>query len=386
MDNDPQPNEILAILRDIGIGFFGILGGIATALTVVSFFGLNISWVINLGIFGLLLCLSPTLTGAILYSIFRFVIRIYKSRKVNLISNENEIERAHKLPVELVKSVEVSYKAKNWVETVRYGSLLSRPLFLSGMYQERVNIGKMIEDAAAKARMYEEQVVALVDDLGWTNVKLGNLGRAERHISDGVNIALEKGLFYFAAKGERHLAGIYQMYRIDEEGALVQANSHYEKALSYAERITDTFDKEEMRAGILYGRADLLIIQKDYTSALKIATESKEIYENIGGQEERLVKSRSQFGRIYLGLTQIQSAKDFFSAGYDEAYRLQRSDEIGNNLLGLGEVNLINNEYNLALEHLKGALEIFEEIGMKQEARRAKKLIAEAELNRKMIE
>ena len=183
------------------------------------------------------------------------------------------------------------------------------------MLRERVAVGEMIEDAAAKRGLHEEQVIALIDDTGWTNAVLGNIDKAEKNILHGIKLAQQYQLFYFAAKGERHLAGICQRYKQDWQSAMI----HHENAAAYARQIENSTLRDEMLAGISYGRAELLLNQDNFSDALAHAkNNSRDIYERIGGEQERIVKLRSILGRIYLGLNEIQSAKDLFRAGFDE--------------------------------------------------------------------
>lgn len=367
--------EILLILRDIGIGFSSAIGFYLTTSQISKAVGDNLDWVKSQGFFGLYLVCMPSLVVGFMYATIMYVKRWMKNYFEILKMQKSEIQTMEKLSEELVNIVERSYKAKAFLEVVRFGSPLSRPLLLSGMYAERVKIGERIADAAAKKGMYEQQIVALIDDVGWTNALMGNLDKAEKTIAYGTKLAIDKALFYYATKGERHLSGICQWYRNDIKGALV----HYTKALKLAEKIPDEKAKREMRAGILFGQADLYIIQGDYEKALKLAIESKEIYEEMSEQEERLVKSYSQLGRIHLGLNQTQKAEDTFHAGFNASQQLKRKDEMARNLLGIGEVYLRNAEYNNAIENFEDALEIFEELGMKQESKRTSSLKKQAE-------
>jgi tetratricopeptide (TPR) repeat protein len=119
---------------------------------------------------------------------------------------------------------------------------------------------------------------------------------------------------------------------------------------------------------------------------LKLATESKDLYEKLGDQEERLVKTHSQLGRILIGLNDLQKAEDTFHAGFSAAQQLKRKDEMGKNLLGLGEVHLQNKDYSIAIENLNEAFQIFDELEMKQESKEARFLMAQAEVASKQSE
>ncbi len=337
------PRIFLEYLRDFAIGFGGTITLLLTTNEILQRFGMTLDWLNMLGVYGIYLMILHALLGAFIYATIMFTIRWRKNKKeLQEDSDQNDSENSKKLSFELAKIVEQSYKAKNHVDVVRFGSQLSRPLWLSGMYYERIRIGQMIEDSASRVGMYDEQIIALIDDIGWTNAVVGNLDKAESHINDGVKLALEKKKYYFAAKGERHLAVIAERYK----GNIEEANTHFKEALRIANLMSDPNDKKEMRAGILYGMAELCIVGKDYSQALSLALESKDLYEKLGGEEERLVKSKSQLGKIYLELGEIQKSKDYFRAGLDEAQRLHRKDEIAINLLGLGEVNFKTRDYH----------------------------------------
>jgi tetratricopeptide (TPR) repeat protein len=376
------------VVRDALGSTISIIGLAAAFASLAGLFHVDIGWVGQLGYFAVYLTILHAFVGGLVYSSIMFLWRESqilpasddKSEQVGP-KEASESASEGKLSGELEKIVRQYYDSKDYIDTIRVGAKLSRALWLSGRYKERVAIGEMIEDASSMEKMPEEQIIALIDDTGWTNVVLRNLEKAEKNIRNGIKLALENGLFYCAAKGERHLAQINARYRNNADDAL----RHLEEALRYGENISDGYQREEMRASILYARADLLYIRADYLKALKSALSAQQIYGQIGGQEERLVKTRSQLGRIYTGLGDIQRAKDSFRIGLTEAEALKRPDEIAFNNLGLGEVYLQEREYDKAIEALHEASELFDSLGMVDEARTAKRYSANAELERQSL-
>ena len=75
-----------------------------------------------------------------------------------------------KLSSGLVDDIRTLYSKEQYRDTVRFWIMISRHLWLSGRYNDRVTIGQMIEDSASRLNMHEEQVQALIDDIGWTNL------------------------------------------------------------------------------------------------------------------------------------------------------------------------------------------------------------------------
>ena len=369
-------SEVFLVLRDVFFVFAPVFGFCIGAIELTEAFGINMQWLKSFGTLGLYLVGIHSLVIGLCYSTLRFILRWRGLTELAFATDTNETQGSKKLSSELIKIVERSYKNKEFLEVVRFGSPLSRPLLLSGMHATRAVIGERVADAAAKKGMHEEQVLALIDDVGWSNVLLGNIDKATKTIEYGVKLAEQHNLLYYCAKGERHLAGVYQWYRKDVE----QAHEHYTRALGFANRIKEKHSKNEMKAGMLFGQADLYRIEGKFQEALKLATESKELYEKLGDQEERVVKAYSQLGRIRIGLGNLQTAEDIFHEGFEAAQQLKRKDEMGRNLLGLGEVYVRSGDYSIALESLNEALQIFEETELTQEAKEAKRLIAEAEV------
>lgn len=287
---------------------------------------------------------------------------------------ESKDPSARKLSEELEKIVRRIHDSGHPVDVVRFGSQLSRPLWLGGRYKERIAIAEMVEESAALVQMHDERVEALIDGLGWTYVITGDLQKAEENIEQGVALAIKIEDYYSAAKGERHLSGIY-----DRKNDPVSAESHLVRALQFTEKIEDGYCRDEMRAGILFARAELLLVKADYNATLAMLEESRRLYEKIRGQEERLVKIQSRLGRVYLGMKIWTKARDAFRAGLAEAKRLLRIDEIALNLLGLGEVYLSRGSHDKAQKALVEAITLFEELGMKGEIKKAKHLLVEAE-------
>src|SRR5205085_10359889 len=128
---------------------------------------------------------------------------------VNKLINEGLKNKAPLiLSAEVVNIVTTLYGEAKYLDVVRFGSTISRYLWLNGHNHERIAIGKLVEDAASKVGRTSVQVSCLIDDIGWTYDIIGDPEKAVTNISNGIEKAVENDLFYLAAKGERHLSGI----------------------------------------------------------------------------------------------------------------------------------------------------------------------------------
>jgi len=109
---------------------------------------------------------------------------------------------------EVVKIANTLYNQKKYLEVVRFGSTISRYLWLNGFNKERIIVGKLVEDASSKEGRKKEQISSLIDDIGWTYHIIGNSEKAKKNINNGIALAEGNDMFYLAAKGHRHLLGI----------------------------------------------------------------------------------------------------------------------------------------------------------------------------------
>ena len=115
---------------------------------------------------------------------------------------------ATKLSRELLSAVTKLHVQKDYVGALRFSVLLSRPLWLGGLLEERLENGTIMESCASHENRVDLQIQALIDDMGWTNYQLDNVKEAYVNIKHGVRLAKENKYFFWAAKGERHLAGL----------------------------------------------------------------------------------------------------------------------------------------------------------------------------------
>ncbi len=366
--------ELLRIARDVAVTSVGLVAAFYLSVhQLADSFGFDTSAAKDLGFLGFVAVGAVAVPIGLGISLVRLWRRVdsYEGAVAQLAAAN---PASQKLSGELVSAVEALYEEKNYVEVIRFGRYLSRSLWLSGLYRQRVTIGKLIEESAARTEATEAQVAALIDDLGWTNAVLGDLEEAEKNIHHGIELAVEQQLTYYAAKGWRHLAGICYRYRDDRE----QAEQLLAKAFECAASIQGTQRKNEMLAGLHYAKAEFLIAREAYGEAMPESKAALELYEALVTEGERMVKCQSQMGRIYLGLRELDRAKDAFRRGLSHARKLKRRDEVASSLLGLAQVHLADANFSSAAQASQESLEIFESLDMKREITVTAEIRAEA--------
>ena len=183
---------------------------------------------------------------------------------------------------------------------------MSQPLWLSGKYKSRINIGKLVEEAAALVGKKKEQAQALIDDVGWTNAELGNYIEAKKNIIHGNDIAKSEGLNFLLAKGLRHLGGIAK-----RENQFSDANKYYSDALEIANHIDDVKESKEMIAGIAYAMGSLEIEQKNLINAESHINTALNLFKELN-DVERTIKTISLNAKLHLENGKIEKAKDMF--------------------------------------------------------------------------
>ena len=184
----------------------------------------------------------------------------------------------------IIEEVKKSFEIEAWEEVCRLGELMSRALWLSGKLNTRRTIGELVDQASAYCGKHELRSMVLIDDLGWTNFKLGNQPLAEKNINDGVRIAREHGYAFVVAKGVRHLASIRR-----SRNCLDDAEELLGVAFDEVDRIEDEVQRTEIRASLKVSRAKILIARGKNQEALKLLTAANKIF-SAASDTARVVK------------------------------------------------------------------------------------------------
>ncbi len=252
-----------------------------------------------------------------------------------------------KLSKTLVDLFKQMAKFEDYQTILRMGVPLSRALWLEGLYEARVEIGKIVEEAALKLGKFEAQVQALIDDIGWTFVAIGKLDKAEKHILRGIDVASNNSLDYYAAKGYRHLGGIEI-----QKGQPTKALSWLEMAEEAAKGISDNQSKKEMLAGIRCGQVEACLRLDKLDDASLAISEYEKLFLECG-DKPRAVKAYAQRGKVCERQEKYLEAKDHYRKGLKVAKDLDRKDEIIRNHLGLARIAVVEKESEEAKKHIK---------------------------------
>jgi len=265
--------------------YFGIIiGGIGLCITILGAFT-NFEFVKEHPYRMGLILFIPTIIVSLILVIHKIIFIDFTSKSTL------------DLPKEIERYVQLLYKEKNYIDVVRLGSTISRFLWLSQNNKERIIIGKMVEDSASKIGRLEVQIATLIDDIGWTYAAIGEHKQATENITRGIEKAEQAGFFYFAAKGERHLAGIES-----EVGDKSKIMDHLTKAQDYTEKITDMSVKSEMEASLYLAKSEHFFKTNNFEAAEINANLAKSVFAND-------LKSIFTFRKHSFGATKIFRSK-----------------------------------------------------------------------------
>jgi len=156
----------------------------------------------NTGLLGAILVVSVCALGSSIYVLSHLYRQIGQlEAHASGTAMAEEPPKDVQLTETLIADLQTAYEEERWEEVIKIGSVLSRPLWVTGKYRLRVELGRLVEAAAAYSHRPGQQASALIDDLGWTQFVLGEVDEAKTRIDHGIRLAELSGNFHLACKG-----------------------------------------------------------------------------------------------------------------------------------------------------------------------------------------
>jgi nucleoside phosphorylase/tetratricopeptide (TPR) repeat protein len=232
----------------------------------------------------------------------------------------------------ILQQIQAAYSNKKWDEVCEIAPFMSRYLWISGQYKQRVDIGMIVIDSASHIHNEELRASYFIDDLGWTTFILGDKEKARTYIYDGLRITNEINNHYLSAKAHRHLASIYR-----RDGQIDEAKNDINLSLAEARQIADKNKKAEMLSTLQFSKAKIMYESNNFEEKRKSINEFKGALTAFkrNGDNARAAKVYSLLGNAYLFSEDRENAKIIFHSGLEAAYKIGRYDEIKSNTLSL---------------------------------------------------
>ena len=222
----------------VAVAYLGVVGSLATVYTALDLSWLDgvskTAWGLVAMVFGLtVVCLATIMELA------RERTRLADPAPKSMYAS-------------IVETLKAEFARGNYSDVIRVGEALSRPFFEAGAFSVRLEIGRMVEEAAARSSRKREQYAALIDSIGWSLVELGRYSEAERQIKHGLRLLEQQPDSFYEAKAHRHIGVIAR-----REKRYDDARAEYEVAARHAQDIANEHDALTMTAGLKYALASL---------------------------------------------------------------------------------------------------------------------------------
>ena len=238
-------------------------------------------------------------------------------------------------------------------------------MWYSGHYELRLAVAERVTRAAREIGDVRIQALMLVEDLGWTKIRLNNLSQGEDDIIKGIGLLsdydnnFEKA--YLLCKAYRNLANLYLKYAQRANGPNKQ--QPMEKCFAYLENASselkklkeETMEQIEMTGNVNYTYSLYYNETRQYNLALDRVNATINAYEqglkndpgnidyHFADKKTKMYRTR---GDIYL--------KKYFTEG------LGVNDDLSNAAIAF-ERGLTNaKEYNVNVEVVKSSIGLFD--------------------------
>jgi tetratricopeptide (TPR) repeat protein len=322
----PDPTSDGRLIAGYSLAYAGIVGSVASVIALLWPKGLEeVSWKVWIAA-----------TVVLVWALGVSLTLLLKSRQslrasIHEISSPTVGQDLYKaIPAVLRDALDRS----DYKEVIRLGDALSRPLFESGEFAVRLDVGRMTEEAAAHLGVKEVQYRTLIDAIGWSLIELGDFAEAEASIQHGLELAQAAQDHFYLAKAYRHLGAIAR-----RRGNLDAAADAYRQASEAASHIVDSSEAKAMQAGIMYAAAHLRYTRRDYDGALESVDQTVDLFAELNDvyrQDMALVlKADIQVGKDLPG-----AAADTYRQVIQSSRANRESVHYVRAVLGLAELHL----------------------------------------------
>lgn len=118
------------------------------------------------GIYGMVSFILASALGALLLTTHYLWQAANRNQSNGRLAFAGEQPTDEQLSTTLLEDLGVAFGSEAWEEVLKIGSVLSRPLWVLGKYRLRIEVGRLVEAAAARSGHTVAQATALIDDLG----------------------------------------------------------------------------------------------------------------------------------------------------------------------------------------------------------------------------
>ncbi len=192
-------------------------------------------------------------------------------------------------------------------------------------------------------------------DLGWLNVRRGDLATAQEHLQQGLTLVGETEHYDVLSSLYNRLGAVYY-FRDD----WTEAAQWVDRSLALRERLNDL-------VGMARSFNNLGVVKKrggDWDGALANYQRSLELMESMG-EVEGLALACTNLGVLYTDRGDWARAEENLQRSFDIAQRIGHSYELAQAHMNLGRLYLLQERWDDCAQHLNAAIPLYKEAGVR---------------------
>ena len=323
---------------------------------------------------------------AILFSVVVTLVKIVISfcnavkplqKEISTLEEEIRVNKNSENHFDICQMLDEANNEKRYQEVIKYASL-SKVLWYTGRYALRIEVGNKVEFAASQLGNKKIQAETLIEDIGWTYIRLNQYEKGLENINRGLELAVEINDAFLIAQAKRNLADIHlrkmkKANGLSEQLHLAESCKNcLDDALEYANAIENEKEQFELSGNIHYTYSKYYMEKGEFAEALSSLNQSFDIYSSNGFLEKQ-IKLYVLKGKILYKLGKTSEAINAFEEGLRKANESNVNVHVASNALELCEIYFATNNIEKCKRYLSFAENIIHAINDPEISKRFEK-------------
>ncbi len=262
------------------------------------------------------------------------------------------IDAANKIGTQnVVKAIELSKKAVSLVENSNNIPLKINAFRTLGTYYYLFgNFNLAIAQYQKALEFYSENNTSKGEVL----MALGNCNFATGNLPNAIKLSLDALKIFETYNETNNLLNVYVLI-----ASIYERQNNFTKAIEFNLKAAQIFeaDKNIFRTLTIYENiGKIYALQKKYSQAITYYNKALTIYKSIGNKAGEAITYQS-IAKVYYGTNDFKNALNFYKLSYNISKQNNADVLETSNLLGLGSTELMLNNYGVAEQNYKQALQ-----------------------------
>ena len=262
------------------------------------------------------------------------------------------IDAANKIGTQNIsKAIDLSKKAADLAEKSGNNTLKLKPFRTLGAYYF---LGGNFNLAITQYLKALEFLSENNTSKGQVLMALGNCNFAIGNLPNAIKLSLEALSIFEKQNETNELLNIYVLI-----ASIYERQNNFTKAIEFNLKAVKIFeaDKNIFRSLTIYENiGKIFALQKKYVQAINYYSKALIIYKNIGNKAGEAITYQSM-AKVYYNLQDFKQALNYYKLSYNISKQTNADVLETSNLLGLGSTELMLNNYGVAEQNYKQALQ-----------------------------